>query len=105
MKTTKARGTFRRKRLLGRMLRGFYFTAFGGILLFSGCRSLDTVEMPNILHPGHIDVQRARMERFNPYAEDGFAPKIEGDRPAGMGVPREPVREFEGRDRTATGFP
>lgn len=87
------------------MLCGFFFTAFGGILLFSGCQSLDTVEMPNVLHPGHIDVQRARMERFNPYAEEGFAPKIDCDRPAGMGVPREAVTEFQGRDRTTTGFP
>ena len=60
--------------------------------LFGGC-ILDEQRFgrPNLLHPGHIDEQRARMERFDPFSQVGTGPTIKGDRFHGADVPRQPV--------------
>ncbi len=45
---------------------------------FVGC-----VQMPNVLHPGHISAQQDRMKQFDPFARTDVGPKIPGDRPSG----------------------
>jgi len=46
---------------------------------------------PNLFHPGHIDEQRARMERFDPFPQVGMGPSIEGGRFHGADIPRQPT--------------
>ena len=71
----------------------------------SGCSCWDNLEKPNILHPGHIDVQRARMERFDPFSSVGPGPNIDTDRPPGFDVPGSPTKRYEGSPRREAGFP
>ncbi|GHT10071.1 hypothetical protein FACS1894170_01630 [Planctomycetales bacterium] len=43
----------------------------------------ENFRLPDILHPGHISEQQARMEQFDPFTRSDIGPKIDGDRPSG----------------------
>lgn len=65
---------------------------FAGFLLFAvlltGCLSdREHFGTPNLLHPGHIDEQRSRMQRFDPFTRSDIGPAIPGDRPGGCTAP------------------
>ncbi len=63
---------------------------------FCGCVSDDPrFGMPNLLHPGHIDEQRARMERFDPFPQVGMGPNVDGGRFHGADVPKPPVEHLK----------
>jgi hypothetical protein len=59
-------------------LLSFFLTCFTGCLC-----DPEYCAMPNLFHPGHINEQRDRMKRFDPFSRTDIAPVIEGDRPNG----------------------
>ncbi|HBT76790.1 MAG TPA: hypothetical protein DEB39_07655 [Planctomycetaceae bacterium] len=74
----------------------------------NGCASgviCETIALPNLFHPGHIDDQRAKMRQFDPFTSTGPGPDIPTDRPEGFAVPGASERRFEGYPKAATGFP
>ena len=61
-------------------------------LLFCGCVCDEKhFGLPNLLHPGHIDEQRSRMERFDPFPQVGMGPSVEGGRFHGADRPKQPT--------------
>ncbi|MGL4941660.1 MAG: hypothetical protein ACRC46_00530 [Thermoguttaceae bacterium] len=62
------------------------------VLMFAGCCSHETVGIPSLLHPGDIDSQRAKMERFDPLPQTGFGPNVDGGRGRGFENAMAPER-------------
>ncbi len=62
---------------------------FASVLAFSaGCvADQDKFGTPNLLHPGHISEQQAKMRRFDPFTRSDIGPSIPGDRPSGSTAP------------------
>jgi hypothetical protein len=66
----------------------FFFVLSVLLLGFAGCLcDPEYCAMPNLFHPGHIDEQRDRMKRFDPFARTDIGHVIEGDRPNGSQQP------------------
>jgi len=76
------------------MSRSILFTLFF-LSTFCGC-IFDEQQYgrPNLFHPGHIDEQRARMERFDPFPQVGMGPTVDGGRFYGADVPRQPAERL-----------
>ena len=52
----------------------------------SGCLAL-----PNLEHPGSVDYQQARAQRFEPYPDNDLGPPVAGARPREYQDPRAEV--------------
>jgi hypothetical protein len=75
------------------------------ITALTGC-SFDSVGKPNLLHPGSIDDQRARMERFDPFGSVIPNAHIDNtERPPGFDMPVSQPRRYDGYSKKETGFP
>ena len=70
----------------------WYFLVLLFVPLFCGCIwDEQHFGRPNLFHPGHIDEQRAKMERFDPFPQVGMGPPIEGGRFPGADAPKQPT--------------
>jgi hypothetical protein len=72
---------------------------------FAGC-SFDSIGKPNLLHPGSLDEQRARMERFDPFGSVIPNAHIDNtERPPGFDMPAPQPKRYDGYSKKETGFP
>jgi hypothetical protein len=76
------------------------------IILFlgtcAGCSS--TITWPNWCHPGWIDEQRNRAQRFDPYPEVDFNQGMYGTRPRDFQVPASEPHQVQNQRSFARRF-